>query len=52
MSRAQESARLAGFADRIETVDDLREYDYGVYEGRTRAGFSPRSRAGRSGPTR
>ena len=37
MSRAQETARLAGFGDRIETLDDLREYDYGAYEGRTRA---------------
>jgi len=37
MSRAQETARLAGFGERIETLDDLREYDYGVYEGRTRA---------------
>ena len=37
MSRARETARLAGFGDRIETLDELREYDYGVYEGRTRA---------------
>jgi len=41
MSRAQETARLAGFGDRIETLDDLREYDYGVYEGRTRAEILP-----------
>lgn len=37
MSRARETARLAGFGDRMETLDDLREYDYGIYEGRTRA---------------
>jgi len=37
MSRAQETARLAGFGDRMETLDALREYDYGIYEGRTRA---------------
>jgi broad specificity phosphatase PhoE len=32
--RAVETCRLAGFADHSETVDDLREWDYGVYEGR------------------
>ena len=37
MSRAQETARLAGLGDRIETLNELREYDYGIYEGRTRA---------------
>jgi probable phosphoglycerate mutase len=36
MTRAQETARLAGFGDRVETLDALREYDYGIYEGRTR----------------
>jgi broad specificity phosphatase PhoE len=41
MSRAEETARLAGFGDRIETLDELREYDYGVYEGRTRAEILP-----------
>jgi broad specificity phosphatase PhoE len=33
--RAVETCRLAGFADDSETVDDLREWDYGLYEGRT-----------------
>jgi broad specificity phosphatase PhoE len=37
LSRALETARLAGFGDRVETVDDLREWDYGEYEGRTTA---------------
>lgn len=41
MSRAQETARLAGFGDRIETLGELREYDYGIYEGRTRADILP-----------
>jgi broad specificity phosphatase PhoE len=36
MARARETVRLAGFADRAEALDDLREYDYGIYEGRTR----------------
>jgi probable phosphoglycerate mutase len=36
LSRAVETARLAGFGDRIELDDDLREWDYGAYEGRTR----------------
>lgn len=35
--RALDTCRLAGFGDRVELVDDLREWDYGAYEGRTRA---------------
>jgi broad specificity phosphatase PhoE len=37
LSRARETAQLAGFGDRVELDDELREWDYGVYEGRTRA---------------
>ncbi|HEY3072752.1 MAG TPA: histidine phosphatase family protein [Candidatus Limnocylindrales bacterium] len=36
-SRAFETARLAGFGDQVEVTDDLAEWDYGVYEGRTTA---------------
>jgi broad specificity phosphatase PhoE len=34
LSRAAETARLAGFAD-AESRDELREWDYGAYEGKT-----------------
>jgi probable phosphoglycerate mutase len=35
--RALETARLAGFGDRVETTEDLLEWDYGADEGRTTA---------------
>jgi probable phosphoglycerate mutase len=35
LSRAFETARLAGFGDRVEATDDLLEWDYGADEGRT-----------------
>lgn len=34
--RARETAKIAGFTD-AELLDDLREWDYGIYEGRTTA---------------
>jgi broad specificity phosphatase PhoE len=47
LARAAETARLAGFAEAAQTRDELREWDYGAYEGRTtpdireeRAGWS------------
>ncbi|HET7473425.1 MAG TPA: histidine phosphatase family protein [Candidatus Limnocylindrales bacterium] len=36
LARAADTARLAGFGDQVAFDDDLREWDYGVYEGRTR----------------
>jgi broad specificity phosphatase PhoE len=36
-SRALDTCRIAGFGDRVEVVDDLREWDYGADEGRTTA---------------
>jgi broad specificity phosphatase PhoE len=47
MSRALDTARLAGFGDRVEVTDDLREWDYGADEGRT----TPEIRADRPGWT-
>lgn len=35
LSRALDTARLAGFADRVETDEDLLEWDYGRDEGLT-----------------
>jgi probable phosphoglycerate mutase len=38
--RALETARAAGFGDRVETTDLLREFGYGDYEGLTTAEIS------------
>src|SRR5437016_6277001 len=35
LGRARETARLAGFGDRVEVTDLLLEVDYGEYEGVT-----------------
>jgi broad specificity phosphatase PhoE len=35
LDRARETCRLAGYGAIAQTMDDLREWDYGIYEGRT-----------------
>ncbi len=35
LARAADTCRLAGFGDAAEQRDELREWDYGSYEGRT-----------------
>jgi broad specificity phosphatase PhoE len=35
LERARETCRLAGYGPVAEVADDLREWDYGAYEGRT-----------------
>jgi broad specificity phosphatase PhoE len=37
LARALDTARIAGFGDRVQTTDDLLEWDYGADEGRTTA---------------
>jgi probable phosphoglycerate mutase len=37
LGRARETCRLAGYGGLAEITDDLREWDYGIYEGRTTA---------------
>lgn len=32
--RARDTCRLAGYGDQVQLTDDLREWDYGDYEGR------------------
>ena len=37
LARARETCRLAGLGESAEITDDLREWDYGIYEGRRTA---------------
>ena len=51
MQRARRTAELAGFGDRAEVDDDLRERDYGIYEGARPRTSASSARAGTCGAT-
>lgn len=37
LQRARRTCEIAGYGERVELLDDLREFNYGSYEGRTAA---------------
>ena len=49
--RAKETCELVGFGPQAEIHDNLREWDYGAYDGRTTAEIRAEVRAGTAGAT-
>jgi broad specificity phosphatase PhoE len=49
LQRARETCRLAGYAGIATLTDDLLEWDYGAYEGRTTSESETRCTDGRFG---
>ena len=51
LQRARETCRIAGYADAAQVDENLREWDYGEYEGRATAEIRKTTPAGRCGTT-
>lgn len=48
LGRARETCQLAGYGDVAQATDELLEWNYGIYEGRSTAGRGKRREAAKS----